>query len=344
MKVIILSVWIISATAITCVAQNSAPGLVESKRVLLLMGTRFEIKAVAPTVHQAEIGIETGIKEVRRIENLISSWNPESQTSRINSNAGIRPVKVDQELYNLITRSLRISELTNGAFDISFASAGNLWKFDGSMTEPPPADAIRASVAKINYKNIIMNPADTSVFLSEKGMKIGFGGIGKGYAAERAKKVMQSGGIRHGVVNAAGDLTTWGKRKDGTSWNVGISRPDKSRQILGWLNADESSVVTSGNYEKFFIHKEIRYSHIIDPRTGYPTSGIKSATIVCTNAELADALATTMFVLGQQEGIALINQLNGIECLIITDEDKIITSNNLKISFEDVLQITGKLP
>ncbi|MCK5101504.1 MAG: FAD:protein FMN transferase, partial [Cyclobacteriaceae bacterium] len=161
-----------------------------------------------------------------------------------------------------------------------------------------------------------------------------------GYAAEQAKTVMMAMGIKSGVVNAAGDLTTWGRREDGNIWDVAIARPDRSRQILGWLQADESSVVTSGNYEKFFMHDGKRYSHIIDPRTGYPTTGIKSATIVCSNAELADALATVMFVMGKDDGIALINQLKGIECLLITDDDKLVTSNNLNINFQVAQQVT----
>lgn len=339
-----MSVWVLLFLySANCVAQTSQE-LLARKRVILLMGTRFEITAVASNTRFADEGIEVGINEIQRIEKLISSWDEHSQTSEINKNAGIHPVKVDKELYDLISRSLRVSNLTNGAFDISFASVGRLWKFDGSMKEPPSQQAIEASVAKINYQNIILNPEETTVFLKEKGMKIGFGGIGKGYAAEQAKSVMRTMGIQAGVVNAAGDLTTWGRQEDGNIWDVAIARPDKSRQILGWLQADESSVVTSGNYEKFFMHDGKRYSHIIDPRTGYPTTGIKSATIVCSNAELADALATTMFVMGKDDGIALINQLKGIECLLITDDDKLVTSNNLNINFQVAQRVTDNVP
>ncbi len=339
-----MSVWVLLFLYSTnCIAQSSQE-LLARKRVLLLMGTRFEITAVANNTSFADKGIEAGIREIQRIEKLISSWDEHSQTSEINKNAGMHPVKVDKELYDLIARSLRVSNLTNGAFDISFASVGRLWKFDGSMKEPPSQQAIEASVAKINYNNIILNPEGTTVFLKEKGMKIGFGGIGKGYAAEQAKSIMTAFGIKSGVVNAAGDLTTWGRREDGKIWDVAIAKPDKSRQILAWLKADESSVVTSGNYEKFFMHEDLRYSHIIDPRTGYPTTGIKSATIVCSNAELADALATTMFVMGKDEGIALINQLKGIECLLITDDDKLVSSKNLNINFQVAQQVTEHIP
>lgn len=334
MKSVAISVWtILFLLGIEGFTQTS-PELLNRQRVLKLMGTRFELTAVAEDIKLADAGIEAGIREVQRIEKLISSWDEHSQTSEINRNAGIQPVKVDRELYDLVARSLRVSALTNGAFDISFASAGKLWRFDGTMQEPPAEQAIAESVARINYKNIILNPQDTTVFLKDNGMRIGFGGIGKGYAAEQAKNVMVAMGIKNGVVSAAGDLTTWGKREDGEDWDVAIAKPDKSRQILAWLKADETSVVTSGNYEKFFIYQGKRYSHIIDPRTGYPTTGLKSATIICPNAELADALATTMFVMGKAEGLALINQLNGIECLLITDDDELVSSNNLNINYQ----------
>ena len=342
MKSILLSAFaLLLSGAIQTNAQSTAE-LLSRKRVLKLMGSRFELTAVAEDIKLADDGIEEGINEIKRIENLISSWDEHSQTSKVNRNAGVQPVKVDKELYDLISRSLRISALTNGAFDISFASVGKLWKFDGSMQEPPTPQTIATSIKKINYKNIILNPEDTTVFLKEKGMKIGFGGIGKGYAAEQAKNVMIAYGINSGVVSAAGDLTTWGKSENGTVWDVAISKPDKSRQILAWLKADETSVVTSGNYEKFFIHEGKRYSHIIDPRTGYPTTGVKSATIVCTNAELGDALATTMFVMGENEGLSLINQLKDIECLIITDDDRLVSSNNLKINFQVAEEATNQ--
>jgi len=342
MKTVVILGWILLLLLGSNLFAQSSSELIARKRVLKLMGTRFEITALAEDIKLADIGIEAGIKEVQRIEKLISSWDEHSQTSAINRNAGEHPVKVDKELYDLVARSLRISALTNGAFDISFASVGKLWKFDGSMQEPPSEQVIAESIMRINYKNIILNPQDTTVFLKEKGVKIGFGGIGKGYAAEQAKSVMQAMGINNGVVSAAGDLTTWGKRQDGNVWDVAIAKPDKSRQILAWLEANETSVVTSGNYEKFFIHEGRRYAHIIDPRTGYPTTGLKSATIICTNAELADALATTMFVMGKTEGLALINQLKGIECLLITDDDQLISSNNLNINYQVAEQVTER--
>ncbi|WP_299758317.1 FAD:protein FMN transferase [uncultured Pontibacter sp.] len=303
------------------------------KKVLLLMGTRFELAAVSRDEQKAWEAIDAGIKEIQRIEALISEWQNTSQTSEINRNAGIKPVVIDQELYDLISRSNRISEMTGGAFDISFASIDNVWKYDGSMKKEPSPEQVAASVSKINYKNIILNSQDRSVYLKEPGMKIGFGAIGKGYAANRARDVMREMGIQGGVVNAAGDLVTWGKQADGQSWYVGIADPAEKDKVFSWLTADNTAVVTSGNYEKYAEINGKRYSHIIDPRTGYPASGLKSVTIVCPNGELADALATAVSVLGKDEGLYLINQLKGVACLLITDADEVITSERMNLHY-----------
>lgn len=303
------------------------------KQVLLLMGSRFEITAVSQDATRANAAIEAGINEIKRIEKLISSWDSNSQTSEIARNAGIKAVQVDRELFNLIRRSKKISDLTHGAFDISYASMDKIWKFDGSMTQMPDSASIAKSVSKINYKDIILDNANTSVFLKKKGMKIGFGAIGKGYAANKALEVMSKMELEGALVNASGDLITWGKDEDGKDWKIGISNPKEKDQIFSWLSIGETAVVTSGNYEKFVTFNGKRYSHIIDPRTGYPVNGLSSVTIICPNAELADALATSVFVLGAKSGLQLINKLNGIECILVTDDQKMLTSSNLKLEY-----------
>lgn len=303
-------------------------------KTLLLMGTRFELTAIHTDPQLAWDAINAGIAEVSRIETLISSWDSASQTSKINRNAGIRPVQVDQELYDLIFRSLKISRLTEGAFDISFASMDRIWKFDGSMTEMPDSSIVKKAALKIGYQQIVLNAEERTVFLKEKGMRIGFGAIGKGYAANRAKAIMQSMGIANGLVNAAGDLIAWGKMENGEAWKIGIADPVKKNQVMSWLTIQEGAVVTSGDYERYVMFGGKRYAHIIDPRTGYPTTGIKSVTIVCPDPELADALATSVFVLGQSAGLNLINQLRGVECLIITDNNQLLASQQLELHYE----------
>ncbi|MEO0472309.1 MAG: FAD:protein FMN transferase [Bacteroidota bacterium] len=303
-------------------------------KVVGMMGSRFEFTAVAQTDSLAWAAIRAGIKEVQRIEELISSWDPHSQTSEINRQAGLQPVKVVPELYQLIRRSLKISQLTEGAFDISFASLDRVWKFDGSMESMPSDSLIAASVAKINHQDIILDADESSVFLAKTGMRIGFGGIGKGYAANRARQKMTAMGVQGGLVNAGGDLSCWGTPPKGESWTIGIASPQDKDHIIGWLAVDDLAVVTSGDYERFVMIDDSRYAHIIDPKTGWPVRGLKSVTVSCPDAELADALATSVFVLGKEKGMALINQLNGVECLMITDHDEVLYSDNMRLTTE----------
>lgn len=295
------------------------------------MGSRFEITVVAKDSTEAKDYIDLAVGEITRIEKLISSWDPASQTSEINRNAGIKPVKVDEELYNLIGRSVEISKLTNGAFDISFASLDKIWKFDGSMTEMPSKEAIEQSVAKVGYKNIILDPENFTVFLKLEGMKIGFGAIGKGYAADKGKKLLMEKGVSAGIINAAGDMNTWGKQPDGEFWKVAITNPMDKNKAFALLPLKDNAVVTSGNYEKYVTFNGIRYTHIIDPRTGYPATGIISATVFAPKAEIADALATSIFVMGKDVGIDFINQLPKIECIVIDEKGEISTSKNIEI-------------
>jgi len=295
------------------------------------MGSRFDITVVAKDSLEGNRFIDLAVNEITRIEKLISSWDPNSQTSKINHNAGKNPVNVDPELYQLIERALKISNLTQGAFDISFASMDKVWKFDGSMTSKPSEEAIKASVAKVGYQNIIMDPLNQTVFLKLEGMKIGFGAIGKGYAADKAKALLIENGVIGGIINASGDLTTWGTQYDGSDWMVAITNPLNKQQVFSWMPIIDSAVVTSGNYEKYVEFDGVRYTHIIDPRTGYPSTGLISVTIFTKNAELADALSTSVFVMGLETGMDFINQLNGVECIIVDNDNSIHTSNHIQI-------------
>ena len=302
-------------------------------RTLLLMGSRFVISVVGSDQELADEQIDAAIAEIQRIEHLISSWDETSQTSEINRQAGIQPVKVDAELLGLIKRARKVSELTQGAFDITFGSIDEkIWHFDGTMTALPDSNLARQAVRLINYRNIILDEEAQTVFLKEKGMRIGFGAIGKGYAAEKAKALLQQAGVADGIVNAGGDLAVWGHQPDGSPWTIGIANPDSKLEAFSYLEVSNTAVVTSGNYEKYVEIGGKRYTHIIDPRTGYPVSGLKSVTIICPNAELADALATSVFVLGKDVGLDLINQLQGIHCILVDDAGAISTSKQIEIN------------
>lgn len=301
------------------------------KRTLKLMGSRFDITVVGKDSLEANGFIDMAVNEISRIERLISSWDSNSQTSEINRNAGIAPVKVDAELFDLIMRAKGISSLTDGAFDISYASMDKIWKFDGSMTEMPSEESITNSVAKVGVDNVILDKVNSTVFLKIEGMKIGFGAIGKGYAADSAKDLLISKGVVSGIINASGDMNTWGKQPDGSEWKVAITNPMDKNKVFALLPITNGAVVTSGNYEKYVSFNGVRFTHIIDPRTGYPATGIISVTVFAPKAELADALATSVFVMGKEVGLNRIEQLPKVECIIIDAEGNITTSKNIKI-------------
>jgi len=223
------------------------------KRTTMLMGSKFEITVVATDSASAERQIDAVIGEVSRIENLISDWKSSSQVSEVNQNAGMHPVKVDREVYELTRRAISISEATGGAFDISFAAMEKVWKFDGSMTEAPSPEDIRKSVQKVGYKNIILDSAQCTIFLKLPGMKIGFGSIGKGYAADRGRQIAVANGIESGIVNASGDMRAWGRQPDGSDWIIGITNPFKPNKVMKTVPLRDEAVVTSGNYENYIV-------------------------------------------------------------------------------------------
>lgn len=301
------------------------------KRKLAMLGSPFEISVVANDSIKANEYSNLAINEVKRIENLISDWIPTTQISEINKNAGIQPVKVDEEVFDLVERAIKISKLTNGAFDISYASMDKIWKFDGSMKEMPTPEAIKKSVERIGYQNIILDKENKTIFLKLTGMKLGLGGIGQGYIADKVKELLQSKGCNSGLVNVSGDINTWGKQPNGELWTVGIVNPMNKNKVFATFPLDNSAVETSGSYEKFVSFNGIRYSHIIDPRTGYPATGIVSVSVFAKQTEIADALATGIFVLGVEVGLDLVNQLKGIECIIVDDKGKIHASKGIDI-------------
>jgi thiamine biosynthesis lipoprotein len=298
-------------------------------KAMTLMGSRFDITVVAVNEEIGYINIDEAVGEIRRIEDMISSWKPDSETSLINNNAGVKPVKVSYELFKLIERSNQISLITDGAFDISFASIDQVWKFDGSMEYKPTAAEVKKSIAKVGYKKIILNEEDRTVFLRDKGMKISFGAIGKGYAADKAKELLVSKQVVAGVINAAGDLTTWGTKTTGEKWLLGIANPLNKGKIFTWIPIVESSVATSGSLDKYVSFDGNKYSHIIDPRTGYPATGINSVSVFSKSAEFCDALATAVFILGKDAGLALINQLPGTEVILFDSNNKMFKSNGM---------------
>ena len=303
------------------------------KKNIRLMGNQFEFTLIDENENNANETFEIAIQEIKRIETLLTTFSDTSITYKINENAGVSPVIVDDEVFQLIKRCQFISKITQGAFDISYGSLDKrFWNFDLNMTSLPDPKVAKKAVELINYENIILDETHKTVFLKNKGMRIGFGGIGKGYAAEMAKKKLIENNVLNGIVNASGDLTAWGFQENGEAWTIGVADPNQRTSIFSTFKITNKAVATSGNYEKFITINNKRYSHTIDPKTGYPISGIKSVTILAENAEIADALATPVTVMGIEVGMNFINQLKTIGCIIIDDNDKSYFSNNITLN------------
>lgn len=306
--------------------------LKEFKQAERLMGNTFEFTVVSTNERWARENIDLAIMEIRRIEKLLTTFDENSQTNQVNRQAGIQPVKVDTEVFELIKRSLKISRVTNGAFDITYGSVDKgLWNFDRNMKALPDRATALAMVRLIDYRNVILNETEGTVMLKEKGMRIGFGGIGKGYAADRAKAILIKLGVQSGIVNASGDLITWGLQANQKPWTIGIAHPDDARSAFSWLNISDLAVATSGNYEKYVVIDGKKYSHTINPKTGMPVTGIKSVTIISPYAEIADAMATPVMVMGVKAGLDLINQINDLACIIVDDHNNIYSTKNIHL-------------
>lgn len=309
----------------------TATAQVQGHRTVTLMGSRFDITVVANETTEADAYIDTAITEITRIENLISEWRPQTQVSAINKHAGISPVKVDRELLQLTERALYFSKITDGAFDISFAAMDKIWKFDDSMTEMPSTEAVKKSVEKVGYKNIIVDTLASTIFLKLPGMKIGFGSIGKGYAADKAKALLIEKGVKAGIINASGDMNTWGTQANGKPWTVGITNPMNKNKVFAVFPLQETAIVTSGSYEKFVVLNGTRYSHIINPKTGYPATGVSSVTVMGASAEMANGFSTSIMVLGKDNGLKFIEQFPEYKCIIVTDKGKKYSSKNVNL-------------
>ena len=302
----------------------------EYRRQAKLMGSAFEFVLITDEDAGEEL-LNVAIGEVKRIEYLLTEFSDTSQTALINQCSGIRPVSVDREVYDIIRRSKEISAITQGAFDITTGLLKKLYNFKGQQLNVPDEIKLSEALKHVGYKNISLLDGHR-VYLTKPGMHIGFGAIGKGYAADKVKELLVKRGVTSGVISASGDLTAWGSRLDGKPWKVGIANPNDPDKTIAWIPIKNSSVATSGDYEQYFELDGVRYSHSIDPKTGKPVSGIKSVTVVSPNAELSDALATAVTIMGKEVGMHFIEQLPSTHCLIVTDKNEILTSKHLTIN------------
>ena len=299
-----------------------------------LMGSHFTFTVVAADDSAGQRALRAGLGEVRRIDRLMSFWDSTSEVVRINRAAGRQPVAVSPETFDLIARTLRLSKLSDGAFDITFASADKLYKFD-RLAHPalPDSAAIRASVGRIGWQKIQLDAAKHTVFLPDKGMRINLAGILQGYGLRRARQVLDKMDITGGLLNGSGDIYCWGRQADGSLWRVAIGDPDHPNSVAAWVDVTDMAVVTAGNYEQYFTVGGQVYGHILNPHTGYPSIGLRSVTILCPDVELADGLDEVVFVKGPTAGLDFINKLKGVDCTLITDDNRTLASRGMTLNF-----------
>jgi thiamine biosynthesis lipoprotein len=285
------------------------------------MGDNFEIGVVGYDPILAGKQIDIAVNEISRVEKLLSAFPDDSIVNQINRNAGKNPVKVNAEIFNLINRALQIAELTYGVFDITYSST------DKAAQYCVDSDTLTCT----NYKKVILNANDTTVFLQEQGMRIGFGSNGKGYAADRAKYVLQMAGVSNGVINAGGDLLTWGLQPDLNPWTIATADPEQKNKSYAHINISDMAIATSVNLEKYAaVNNEVH--NAINPKDGFVISDIINVNILAPTAEFADAMATPIMAIGINGGLYLINQLNQIGCIIIDDHNRVYTSKDIKMA------------
>lgn len=291
-----------------------------------VMGTELSISAFHQDSAKAEAAIADAIKEIRRVEDLATDWRP-SPLMTLNRAAGDGPHVVPNELAELIEKALVCSELTEGAFDCTFRAVGELWDFKANPPRVPSHEQITAAMAKVGYQKVHASETVATITRPE-GLWIGLGGIAKGYGVDRAMAVLMEHGIEHAIVNAGGDLKALGKNGS-ELWSIAIRHPRDQRRIIAVIPVSNACVVTSGDYERFFELNGKRYHHILDPRTGYPSTGAISATVVAPNAAAADALATALCVLDPEQGVALIEQLPRVEAIVVSLDGEVWSTTGL---------------
>jgi len=303
-----------------------SPKPVIFRRVVRLMGDQFEISVVGSNPIWADERIDDAIAEINRVEKLLSTFSDDSTINEINRNAGIKAVKADPEIFRLIDRSIQISGLTDGAFDITYYAPE---KDDSIFYNTPGKTTLKTSLSRVNYQNVVLDATAQTVFLKEKGMRIGFGANCKGYAADRAKFILQMNDVSSGVINAGGDLLTWGAQPDNEPWTIATADPAQRSNPFSGVNISNMAVATSVNSEKVTAVINQKAAISFNAKKGFSVSGIKSVSIISPSAELADAMATPVMSIGVNAGLYMINQLNQIACIIVDDHERVYTSKDL---------------
>jgi thiamine biosynthesis lipoprotein len=328
-----------SAIILTSAACGTRVRVVE--RVGVAMGSQLRLTAWSADEGSARAAFDDVFAEFERLEALMSTWRPGSDVLRINAAAGVEPVAVAADVRDVLRQARQISEWTEGTFDVTFGALTDVWKFDHDQDNTiPSADAIRARLPFIDYRQIEIDDRAGTVFLKRQGMRIHLGGIGKGYAVDHAVAILRKAGLRDFMIQAGGDLYVGGQ-KDGRPWRLGIQDP-RGAGVRSFATVDltDSTFSTSGDYARFFITDGVRYHHILDPATGQPARLCRSVTIAAASPVLADAIAKGVFILGPEKGMALVEKIPNLEAVIVTAKNDVLVSSGLKDRFVLLAQPT----
>ena len=292
-----------------------------------IMGTVIRVEVWHESADVRTQGIDSVLDEMERVNRLMSPYIEESQLSKINQYAHEGPVEIDQDLFDVIARSLQISDLSDGAFDITYASVGHLFNYRKEVK--PTKEEIEHAKSFVDYNNVILDKEQLTISFLKQGVKIDLGGIAKGFAVDRSIRLLKEHGIKHALVSAGGDTRLLGDRR-GRPWLVGIRDPENKAEVVVMLPLEDEALSTSGDYERFFIEDGIKYHHIIQPTTGKSASEVRSVSILAQDSMTSDALSTSVFVMGSNKGLELLNRLDGIEGVIIDQKGKLFYSVGLQ--------------
>ncbi|MCX5717649.1 MAG: FAD:protein FMN transferase [Nitrospirae bacterium] len=298
------------------------------------MDTLITISAVSGSGDKAEKAIDRAFSEIEKLDSLLNFFSDNSELSEINRNAGLKAVAVSPETFEVIEKAIYASGKTSGAFDITIGSVTTLWDFHKRVK--PEDKQIKERLPLVNYKNVILNKKSSSVYLKKRGMLIDLGGIAKGYAADKAVEALKREGIKSGLVAVSGEIKAFGLKPDSKPWKIGIRNPrakNKEDEIMATIEMTGMAISTSGDYERYFIIEGKRYHHILNPKTGYPSDGCRSVSIIAKDGSVTDSFSTGIFVLGAEKGIKLLEEM-GIDGIIIGKNGKIHTTPNLREKLE----------
>ena len=320
-------IGVVAVVLLALVSAVAAPARAEwHGRAIDLMGTRVSVELWHEDEAAGTALVETVLEEYRRIDRAMSTYRDDSEISALNAAAADAPFAVSAELFDLIATAIGISRASDGAFDISYESVGYLYDF--RTRQRPDAEQIAAALPAVDYRGIVLDAERQTVRFAAPGMRINLGGIAKGYAVERGAALLSAAGIEHALLSAGGDTRVIGDRR-GQPWIVGIRHPRLDDAVVTRLPIVDEAISTSGDYERFFEEDGRRYHHILNPATGEPTDSSISATVIGPDATLTDALATTVFVLGAAQGLALIDAFAGYEAIVVEPTGRLSYSSGL---------------